>query len=296
MNNILSHPAANRGGHRRLRAVSQTSPDLASTGRIPVPLGSGAMTAPMRATTIVQTACSPELLAAAEAAVDGALGATFALDPLLGPDLSQLASVLASVVKRHGHLLEAALAEALEDGGRYLVLRSVAMPITEAAQEILRGSTPEQLRGRSVAMSGGVAQSAFIDLIAIDLETRCAILAEVKRGGGRSEMRKRHQVEWVLRAAGLQGRAFLASLGIQVSSARAVLIDVYGRSGFAADLTVTGKELDALFGVPVSAALEAVTTVLATRLRAAVPALLTTAVAHGAVSEDVRVMASPGLP
>jgi hypothetical protein len=292
MNNILSH----RGGHRRLRAVSQASPDLTATGCIPVPLGRGAMTAPTRATTIVQTACSPELLAAAEAAVDGALAAVFALDPLLGPDLSQLASVLASVVKRHGHLLEAALAEALDHSGRYLVFRSVAMPITEATQEVLRGSTPEQLHGRSVAMSGGVAQSAFLDLVAIDLETRRAIFAEVKRGGGRSEMRKRDQVEWVLRAAGLQGRAFLATLGIQVATARPVLIDVYGRAAFAADLTVTGTKLDDLFGVPVSAALEAVTMVLATRLRAAVPALVSTAFAHGAGSEDVQITASPGLP
>jgi hypothetical protein len=296
MTNILSHPAADRGGQRRLRAASQTAPDLASTGRIPVPLGSGAMTAPMRATTIVQTACSPELLAAAEAAVDGALGAVFALDPLLGPDLSQLASVLASVVKRHGHLLESAIAEALEHSGRYLVYRSVAMPITEATQELLRASTPEQLRGKSVAMSGEVAQTVFLDMVVIDLETRRAILAEVKRGGGRSEARKRHQVEWVLRAAGLQGRAFLASLGIQVANARSVLIDVYGRSGFAADLTVTGTDLDDLFGVPVGAALEAVTTVLATRLRLAVPALVTTAFVHGAEAEGVRAMASPGLP
>lgn len=296
MTNILSHPAADRGGQRRLRAASQTAHDLAPAGRIPVPLGIGAMRASTHATTIVQTACSPELLAAAEAAVDGALGAVFALDPLLGPDLSQLASVLASVVKRHGHLLEAALAEALEDSGRYLVLRSVAMPITEATQELLRASTPEQLRGKSVAMSGDVAQTVFLDLIAIDLETRRAILAEVKRGGGRSEARKRHQVEWVLRAAGLQGRAFLASLGIQVATARPILIDVYGRSGFAADLTATGTDLDAMFGVPVNAALEAVTRVLATRLRAAVPALVTTAFAHGAGSEDVQIMARPGLP
>lgn len=296
MNNILSHPAADRGGQRRLRAASQTAPDLAPVGRIPVPLGSGAMRASTHATTIVRTACSPELLAAAEAAVDGALGAVFALDPLLGPDLSQLASVLASVVKRHGHLLETAIAEALEHSGRYLVYRSVAMPITEATQELLRASTPEQLRGKSVAMLGEVAQTVFVDLVVIDLETRCAIFAEVKRGGGRSEMRKRHQVEWVLRAAALQGRAFLATLGIQVANARAVLIDAYGRAGYAADLTVSGTELDALFGVPVSAALEAVTAVLATRLRAAMPALVTTAFAHNAESDDVRVMASPGLP
>lgn len=268
MTNIVAHPAAVRSGQRRPRAAGQSA---AGTAPIPVPLGTGAL--PPAPAAVVATACSPELLAAAEAVVDGALNAVFALDPLLGPDLSQIASVLASVVKRHGIVLEAALAEVLEQSGRYLVLRGVAMPITHAAQQLLSCKSPEALRGMSIALQGAVAQTVFLDLVVVDLSTRRAILAEVKRGSGRSEMRKRHQVEWVLRAAALQGRAFLASLGYQVASAQAVLIDVYGRSGFSADLTVTGADLDALFEVPVGAALEAVTTVLAARLRAAVPAL-----------------------
>ncbi|GEP05302.1 hypothetical protein [Methylobacterium oxalidis] len=268
MTNIVAHPAAVRSGQRRPRAAAQSA---AGAARIPVPLGGGAV--PPAPVTVVATACSPELLAAAETAVDGALDAVFALDPLLGPDLSQIASVLASVVKRHGIVLEAALAEVLEQSGRYLVLRGVAMPITHAAQQLLSRKSPEALRDMSIALQGAVAQTVFLDLVVVDLSTRRAILAEVKRGSGKSEMRKRHQVEWVLRAAQLQGRAFLASLGYQVASAQAVLIDVYGRGGFSADLTVTGADLDALFEVPVGAALEAVTTVLAARLRAGVPAL-----------------------
>ncbi|MER2269244.1 hypothetical protein [Methylobacterium oxalidis] len=278
MTNIITHPAASRGGQRRPRAAGQTAPDGSPAGRIPVPLGSGAMRAPAHAATVVQTACSPELLAAAEAAVDTALATVFTSDPVLGPGLSQLNSVLASVVKRHGSLIESAITEALERSDRYLVLRNVAMPITEPTQETLRDSTPAQLHGSSIALRGEVAQTVFLDLVAIDLEERRAFVAEIKRGGGKSEMRKVHQVEWILRAAQLQGRSFLASLGYQVASARAVLIDVYGRAGFSEDLTVTGAELDALFEVPVEDALETVTAVLAARLREAVPGLV--AVAH----------------
>lgn len=280
MTNIIAHPAALRSGQRRPRAAGRSAGETAGSVRIPVPLGAAAVR-PASA-PIVQAPCSPELLAAAEAAVDGALDAVFALDPLLGPGLSKLASVLASVVKRHGVLLEAALGEALEQSGRFLVFRNVAMPITEATQQMLRDGTPDQLRGMSIALQGAVAQTVFLDLVVIDFETRRAILAEVKRGNGKSEARKRHQVEWCLRAAQLQGRAFLASLGVQVASAQAVLIDVYARAGFAADLTVTGAHLDELFGVPVDAALQAVTTVLAARLRTAVPALVTTALVHDA--------------
>lgn len=272
MTNVLAHPAA-RGGPRRLRAAPPAS-GAPATAPIPVPLGRGAMKGSAPTDAIVRSACSPELLAATEAAVDGALDAIFIPDPLLGPGLSQFASVLASIVKRHGLLLETAAAEALERSGRYLVLRNLAMPITEPTQELLRDSTPDLLRGRSIALAGSVAQTVFLDLVAIDTKERRAIIAEIKRGSGKSERRKIDQVEWILRAAQLQGRSFAASLGFQVSSARAVLIDVYGRAGFSEDLTVAGADLDTLFGVPVADALATVTAVLAARLRAVLPDLV----------------------
>ncbi len=182
--------------------------------------------------------------------------------------------LLASVVKRHGLLIELALKEVLERDGRYIVLRDIAMPITTTTQELIRTGTMAQLATTSIALTGSIAQTVKLDLIVIDRWENRAFIAEVKRGGGKSEARKIHQVEWILRCAQVQAIAFLKTLNYHVASARAVLIDVYGRAGYSPDLSVSGPAIDALFGVPVQDAVEAVTGLLADRLHAEVPDLL----------------------
>jgi hypothetical protein len=293
---VVSHPSAHRGVRHRMPARGQPAPDPEHHTRITVPLGSAAALGCGFTHPVIPQACGSELLTAAEAAVDGALRATFVPDPLLGPGLSQLGSVLASVVKRHGGLIEMSITDVLERSGRYIVLRGVAMPITVPTQELVRASTLAQLGDMSIALSGPVAQTVFLDLIVIDRHERRAIIAEVKRGSGKNEARKIHQVAWVLRCAQVQGRAFLASLGFEVASARAVLIDVYGRAGYDDDLTVTGAAIDRLFAVPVTAAVEAVTAVLRGRLRAAVPDLLTVALASLGIGEGAALPRRSELP
>lgn len=273
MNTIIPHPAAHGGRHRPPAGISASS-RLASGGRIPVPLGSGAAKGASLPGPAQLQSCSPTLLAAADAVVANARRAVFVSDPLLGPRLSQIGSVLASVVKRHGRLIELALKDALERDDRYLVLRDVAMPITTTTQELVRTGTMAQLATTSVALTGSIAQTVKLDLIVIDRQENRAFVAEVKRGGGKSEARKIHQVEWILRCAQVQAIAFLATLNYHVASARAVLIDVYGRAGYSPDLSVSGPAIDTLFGVPVLAAVEAVTGLLAARLQADVPDLL----------------------
>lgn len=292
MTNVVPHPAAQRGGRQRLSARGQ--PGSATTSRITVPLGSAAALGCGHVQPAIPQICAPELMAAAQAALDGAFRATFVPDPLLGPGLSQLGSVLASMVKRHGSLIEAAITDVLERSGRYIVLRNVAMPITVPTQELVRASSVAQLNQTSIELAGAVAQSVFLDLIVVDRKESRAIIAEVKRGSGKNEARKIHQVEWVLRCAQVQGRSFLASLGYEVAQIRAVLIDVYGRAGYGDDLTVSGPAIDQLFAIPVLAALETVTAALQARLRAAVPDLLTMALASLAVPENVKHPHSPG--
>ncbi len=208
--------------------------------------------------------------------------------------MSQLGSVLASMVKRHGSLIEAAITDVLERSGRYIVLRNVAMPITVPTQELVRASSVAQLNQTSIELAGAVAQSVFLDLIVVDRRESRAIIAEVKRGSGKNEARKIHQVEWVLRCAQVQGRSFLASLGYEVAQTRAVLIDVYGRAGYCDDLTVSGPAIDQLFATPVSSALETVTAALQARLRAAVPDLLTMALASSPFLKTSNTRTRPG--
>lgn len=73
------------------------------------------------------------LLKAASDAVAAAVSTKFPLDEVLGPELSRLISISASVVKRHGILLEKAFEEALRASGRFEVLHNPTIPITAAA-------------------------------------------------------------------------------------------------------------------------------------------------------------------
>jgi len=279
MTTVVPHPAAHASGRHRPHVGTPHSSHPALSGRIPVPLGSGAAEGSSLPRPAHLQSCSSALLAAADAVVANARRAVFVSDPLLGPRLSQIASMLASVVKRHGSLIELALKDVLERSDRYIVLRDVAMPITTTTQELIRTGTMAQLATTSVALTGSVAQTVKLDLVVIDRQENRAFIAEVKRGGGKSESRKVHQVEWILRCAQVQAIAFLGSLNYHVASARAVLIDIYGRAGYSPDLSVSGPAIDNLFGVPVLHAVEAVTDLLAARLHADVPDLLELALA-----------------
>lgn len=271
---IIPHPAAQGSGRTRLPAGSDTASRSTASGRIAVPLGAGAAQNCGYGQTANSFACSPALLAAADLVVDQALRNVFTPDPLLGPGLSQVASVLSSVVKRHGTLLEAAFTDVLANRGRYLVMRDVPMPITVPTQELIRNSSISQLSQTAIDLSGDIAQTVKLDLIVIDRRTQNAFIIEMKRGGGKSEARKVHQIEWILRCAQVQGLAFLDTLGFHVARVRAVLIDVYGRGGYSPDLSISGRDIDRLFEEPVMAAIEAVTARITARLRADIPELL----------------------
>ena len=66
---------------------------------------------------------SKEALArSARTLVANAVAAAFNEDPVIGPDLSRAISVVGSVVKRHGVLLQSTAAHALAASGRFEVL------------------------------------------------------------------------------------------------------------------------------------------------------------------------------
>jgi hypothetical protein len=218
------------------------------------------------------------LIASVERAAAGALQADFVADPLLGPGLSVCNSYLSSVVKRHGGLIEAAICEALERSGEYLVLRQVEMPITDAAEALVATNTPEALAGLTATAHGPYRRVAFFDLIAIHLKTGAAKIIEIKRGGGVTEVRKRRLIERDLRCARLQLPSFLRPrFDCEPRSYESWLLDYYGRSGFSDGLTVTREGLDALFGVPVRDLVDAVTDRLQAEVLREVPRLLTVA-------------------
>ena len=86
----------------------------------------------------------PALIRAAQAAVAGALAGEFPEDPIIGRDVSRVISCVGSVVKRHGLLLETAIAEALKASDRFIVLTNVSLPLTKGAKQLLAARNPDE--------------------------------------------------------------------------------------------------------------------------------------------------------
>jgi hypothetical protein len=236
--------------------------------------------------TDLSPAIPPALLQAAVASLEAALAGRHPTDPMLGVSLSTLVSVINCAVKRSGPLIEQALDTALEQAG-FVVFRQVGMPVTDAAKNLVTFNDMRNLRGVSVS-SDAPAQGPMIvyDLLVYCPKSRRAVLLEVKRGNGMTELRKIKPITAALKAGSLQIRNHLKRLGIKANQVDAKLVDYYGRSGFNDDIRITGSQLDQYFGASVQGLIEAVLGEVRRRLFAALPLLLAQAMAEAAQGVD----------
>jgi hypothetical protein len=222
------------------------------------------------------------LMASAVKTLEEALKGRHPTDPLLGTSMSRLVSIINAAVKRSGPLIEQALDVALEQAG-FVVFRQVGMPVSKAAQNLVAFNDMRSLRGVSVASDAPTDGPMIVyDLLVYCPRTRRAVLLEIKRGSGKTEVRKIKPMTHALKAGSLQIRTHLKRLGIKAHHVDAKLVDYYGRSGFADDVRITGAELDRYFGAPVQGLIEAVLGEVRRRLFAALPNLLAQAMAEAA--------------
>jgi hypothetical protein len=224
----------------------------------------------------------PALMASAVATLEAALAGRHPTDPMLGVSLSRLVSAVNAAVKRSGPLIEQALAVALEQKG-FVVMRHVAMPVSAAAQNLVAFNEMKALRGVSVVAGAPADGKAIVyDLLVWCRKTKRAVLLEVKRGSGQTELRKIKPITAALKAGSLQIRSHLKTLGITARQVDARLVDYYGRSGFGDEIRITGDRLDRYFGAPVQGLIDAVLAEMRARLFAALPRLLAQALAEAA--------------
>jgi hypothetical protein len=214
----------------------------------------------------------------ADTAMAGALAAGFNEDPVIGAALSRANSVLCSLKNRHGLLLQKTLAEGLAASGRFDVLVDVTLPITDAAQELLRAhNSAEDLAKINIRADASAERMTTIDLIVIDPEVAWAGAYEVKRGNGSVDGRTRRPIENDLRAARLILASYLAKRGYpDISTVTTGVIDYYGGTGFRKELKLGCDDLDDHFGVPIRATLDQVTACLRSALHAELPHLFAT--------------------
>jgi hypothetical protein len=211
-------------------------------------------------------------------AVSAALSAEFIHDELLSPELSRAVSVINSVVKRSGHVIERVVAETLENQG-LIIYRSVAMGVTAAAENVVAANNPAVLKTVRIKVDAEVKHTVFIDLLVIDTRRGTAMIYELKRGNGETETRKRTPIELNLRCCTLQLQSFVRQLGYRVDEVGCGVVDFFGASGFDPALTITRDELDEHFKVPVRAAIDAALCIMSDALAAALPDLLAGTVA-----------------
>lgn len=210
------------------------------------------------------------------AVVSNAINGDFPVDPVIGGDLSKTFSVVNSVVKRHGLLLQRSLADALAASGRFDVMTDVPVPVTGAANDLLTSRNSNQdLAKIRLKSDANVVRMVTVDIIAIDVDAGWAGAYDVKRGNGATESRKRRPLEHDLRACRLVLSSFLSKYGYSdIVQATTGIIDYYGSSGFNDELRITREDLDTHFDVPVLTTLETMTAELRQALHAEMRGLL----------------------
>jgi hypothetical protein len=222
------------------------------------------------------------IVRASRAVIDNALAGDFPIDPVIGPNLSKTFSIINSVVKRHGLLIQRTLGDALAASGRFEVLTEVPLPITEAAHDLLTSQNSDRdLAKIQLKADSKIIRMVTIDLIVVDTESGWAGAYDVKRGNGATETRKRRPIEHDLRASRLVLASFLAKYGYDdIRSVTTAVIDYYGASGFSKELKLTREQLDEHFGVPVLDTIDAMTAELQRALHAEMRTLLAPALKH----------------
>ncbi|MCK5934808.1 MAG: hypothetical protein KAG89_21940 [Fulvimarina manganoxydans] len=183
--------------------------------------------------------------------VDDALVSANALeaDPMLG-EYSTIASLFRSIVTRSGQAIPDVIAVALRENPHYLVLREHQLPLTRAADEIVRNNdhtTPDV----EVRADTHVLNFFATDLIVIDRNTRHATLIECVRGSVPLSGPRTKALLRTLRTAALSARSALEADGHRINAVTCTVFDRYGRAGHDESMTMHAGEIDAFLEVPV---------------------------------------------
>jgi hypothetical protein len=217
--------------------------------------------------------CSDELTQAARAAVLSAVATKFPPEPLFDPALSRVLSTCASVVKRHGRLLETAIIESLAETGAE-VWQGVKIPYTRAAFAFV--VSPDYALNRNRLLSHDAEDiSGWFDADILTVYEGWAAALQVRRGGGATEPTKRKRSEREIRALNLTLASWLRQQGYaRIETATVAAVDWLGQAGFSEDVVLHGEDIDRFLGAPATAKIAALSDVLRHELDHQMNALL----------------------
>jgi hypothetical protein len=195
----------------------------------------------------------------------------FLQDPILGSKQSRLHSIFASVGKRHGLIIEKALRESLLKSPNYEVWSEPKFSVSRAADDATAQSVQRCLATSMPYPITDAGRSLQLDVLAFDRNRNFLGSYEIKRGNGPNDSGKQRQIRRDLLATHVLLKSYGVSRQIPVEHARAYVVFYYGRGSLgkdAAQLTLTGRQLDDHFRWSVRADIEAANNYYRDRLTA----------------------------
>lgn len=211
-----------------------------------------------------------------EAAVARCLATDFTPDPVLPSSVSRFVSIAASLQKRHGLLIQAAVVEALASARHLTAWAPEAVAIDdELDRRALMGQLDPLVPVPVTALSPGRRRLRF-DAFVVDHRSSTATWLEIKRGMGWMGAAQRAAVQRDLAVGSATALAYARTQGHDPRTGRARLLAYHGVSATEVDprLVLTRHDLLADFGVDVAGYVDRATSLFSERIGRALPGLI----------------------
>ena len=189
------------------------------------------------------------ILGMVDVTIKGLSRKKFAGDPTVAPVYSAITSIVSSAYKRHGKIIEEALAATLRQAPHLTVWSEPRFAVSDAADRLADSDA-------SLAATLPYSPTAQVRPLQIDLvvyneaEERLGAY-ESKRGFGYHDAGKIRSMKRDLRCTQMLLRGYGEARGLRVKKANARMIFYYGQCSVGPPWALTGKDLDAHFGFPV---------------------------------------------
>jgi hypothetical protein len=181
----------------------------------------------------------------------------FATDPIVAPRYSSITSIVSSAYKRHGNIIEQALAATLRHVRHLTVWDEPFFCVSEAAERLASGDATALGAVLPYSLVNPV-RTLQVDFIVFNSETGHLGAYESKRGFGYHDAGKIRSMKRDMRCLQMLTKSYGQGRGLHVKNASAHMIFYYGQCSIPKPLSLTGKELDENFGFPVWESVERV--------------------------------------
>lgn len=167
-------------------------------------------------------------------------------DPIVPQHLQRPYNVLNSAVRMDGHLLEAALFEALSIAPHLTITRTPQIYLPRVADQIVGGrASAEVLAGSDLFYDPRGGRKVAPDGLIIDRNRNAIDFIEAKRGHGKTDSGKTRQTTTDLLCLQLIGRSYAKlQLGVDVAISTAVVCAIHGVTTMPLELQASVEELE----------------------------------------------------